>query len=148
MKQSNLKWVKVNPFKDWGNCFRSVFDKQTGVSDGHTRLSMVGGQTMILRIVIKCTLHDKLITSVMLCYYQAMLFNVYLLRLNTSIKQICLQSFIKNCRAIIITGLFDIKYRSRCYMVETLIPCSRWWYRGNSNILSCERYHWLFIGYN
>ena len=32
-------------------------------------------------------LHDKLIISVMLCYYQAMLVNVYVLRLNTSIQQ-------------------------------------------------------------
>ena len=32
-------------------------------------------------------LHDKLIISVMLCYYQAMLVNVYVLRLNTSIWQ-------------------------------------------------------------
>ena len=32
-------------------------------------------------------LHDKLIISVMLCYYQAMLVNMYVLRLNTSIQQ-------------------------------------------------------------
>ena len=32
-------------------------------------------------------LHDKLIISIMLCYYQAMLVNVYVLRLNTSIQQ-------------------------------------------------------------
>ena len=32
-------------------------------------------------------LHDKLIISVMLCYYQAMLVNVYVLSLNTSIQQ-------------------------------------------------------------
>ena len=32
-------------------------------------------------------LHNKLIISVMLCYYQAMLVNVYVLRLNTSIQQ-------------------------------------------------------------
>ena len=32
-------------------------------------------------------LHTKIIISVMLCYYQAMLVNVYVLRLNTSIQQ-------------------------------------------------------------
>ena len=32
-------------------------------------------------------LHNKLIISVMLCYYQAMLVNVYVLRLNTSLQQ-------------------------------------------------------------
>ena len=68
-------------------CFRSVFDRKTEASDGQTRVSMVGGQTMIRSIVIKCIFHDKLIISVMLCYYQAMLVNVYLLPLNTSIQQ-------------------------------------------------------------
>ena len=32
-------------------------------------------------------LHTKIIISVMSCYYQAMLFNVYILRLNTIIQQ-------------------------------------------------------------
>ena len=34
-------------------CFRSVFDRQTGASDGQTRVSVVGGQTIIQSIVIK-----------------------------------------------------------------------------------------------
>ena len=41
---------------------------------------------MIRSIVIKCMLNGKLIISVMLCYYQAVLVNVYVLRLNTSIQ--------------------------------------------------------------
>ena len=32
-------------------------------------------------------LHNKLIISDMLCYYQGMLVNVYILRLNTSIQK-------------------------------------------------------------
>ena len=46
-----------------------------------------GGHTMIQSIVKKCMLHNKLVISVMLCYYQAMLVNLYVLRLNTRIQQ-------------------------------------------------------------
>ena len=42
---------------------------------------------MIQSIVIKCMLHNKLIIAVMLCYFQDILVNVYLLLPNTSIQQ-------------------------------------------------------------
>ena len=94
-KQSNFKLVKINPFKDWEECFRSFFDRQTGASDRQNRVSVVRGKTMIplwleteydTKNCIKCMLHNKLRISVMLCYYQAVLVNVYVLRLNTSIQ--------------------------------------------------------------
>ena len=48
-------------------------------------------------------LHDELIISVMLCYYQAMLVNVYVLRLNTSFQQIKMRT--RNQKSEIIHGI-------------------------------------------
>ena len=42
-KQSNFKLFWNNPFKYWGECFRSVFDRQTWASEGQTIVFVVGG---------------------------------------------------------------------------------------------------------
>ena len=47
MKLSHFKWVHANTFKDWGGCFRSVFDRHTGSSYRETRVSLIWGQTIM-----------------------------------------------------------------------------------------------------
>ena len=73
---------------------------------------------MIRSIVIKCMLHDKLIISVMLYYYQAIIVHVYVLRLNTSIQQFCL-------------GVWGVLWAFGCRMLEFEQGCLEIFWHGD-----------------